>query len=127
MTVFESTLTPVKPASSFMISTLPTGLFLFSTLVLKCSFYMAYASSAATGTGGLVTRFDLNGGFIKVVAPGRTLNQPWGVAIAPASFGQFSYDLLIGTLQTVLSAYSTREPKHSQACSTVRMASYWPM
>jgi uncharacterized protein (TIGR03118 family) len=46
--------------------------------------------------GGVVSEFDANGNFIKRIATGGSLFAPWGVVIAPAGFGGFSNDLLIG-------------------------------
>ncbi len=40
--------------------------------------------------------FDTNGNFLGRVATQGTLNSPWGLTIAPASFGQFAGDLLVG-------------------------------
>ena len=46
---------------------------------------------------GLVDVFDVQGNFMKrLISPGGALNAPWGVALAPASFGQLSNTLLIG-------------------------------
>jgi len=40
--------------------------------------------------------FDANGQLIRRVASRGKLNAPWGVALAPASFGRFANDLLVG-------------------------------
>ncbi len=45
---------------------------------------------------GFVDVFDLNGNLIKTFASRGTLNSPWGMALAPANFGRFGNDLLIG-------------------------------
>src|SRR5205823_674324 len=45
---------------------------------------------------GFVDLFDTNGNFIRRVASGGTLNSPWGLALAPASYGAFAGDLLVG-------------------------------
>ena len=59
----------------------------------------ANANANGGQTGGVVAEFDLNGNFInKVPFNTTTLNQPWGLDIAPAQFGQFSNDLLVGNL-----------------------------
>jgi uncharacterized protein (TIGR03118 family) len=46
--------------------------------------------------GGVVDQFDANGNFLKRIATGGDLFAPWGITIAPGSFGAFSNDLLIG-------------------------------
>lgn len=46
---------------------------------------------------GLVNVFDVNGTLVRnLVGPGAQLNAPWGVALAPASFGPLANTLLIG-------------------------------
>ncbi len=45
---------------------------------------------------GFVSVFDTNGNFLARVATQGTLNSPWGLAIAPASFGPFAGNLLVG-------------------------------
>jgi uncharacterized protein (TIGR03118 family) len=45
---------------------------------------------------GFVDAFDTSGNLLARVASRGTLNSPWGLALAPASFGGFGGDLLIG-------------------------------
>ncbi len=45
---------------------------------------------------GFVDVFDPNGTLIRRFASNGTLNSPWGLALAPANFGQFSNDVLVG-------------------------------
>ena len=45
---------------------------------------------------GFVSLFDTNGSFIRRVASGGSLNAPWGLALAPGNFGDFSNALLVG-------------------------------
>jgi uncharacterized protein (TIGR03118 family) len=45
---------------------------------------------------GFVSVFDIDGNLLQHFAQHGHLNSPWGVALAPASFGQFSNDILIG-------------------------------
>jgi uncharacterized protein (TIGR03118 family) len=40
--------------------------------------------------------FDLNGNKVKRLISHGALNSPWGLALAPANFGKFSGDLLVG-------------------------------
>jgi uncharacterized protein (TIGR03118 family) len=50
-----------------------------------------------TGSGeGYVSVFDNNGKLIAHAISGGNLNAPWGLAQAPASFGSFGGDLLVG-------------------------------
>jgi len=45
---------------------------------------------------GFVDVFDTDGNLIQRFAQHGHLDSPWGVALAPASFGQFANDILIG-------------------------------
>jgi len=48
--------------------------------------------------GGFVDEFSSSGVFIQRIATDGPLNAPWGLTMAPAGFGQFSGDLLVGNL-----------------------------
>ena len=65
--------------------------------------YVSYAVQDAdkrdevAGAGlGIVDNFDVNGNFLARVATGGTLDAPWGMAIAPTSFGAMAGALLVG-------------------------------
>ena len=45
---------------------------------------------------GMVDEFDANGMLIRRLATRGALNAPWGIALAPASFGMFGGALLVG-------------------------------
>ena len=45
---------------------------------------------------GIVDTFDLNGNFLKRLVTGGALDSPWGLALAPAGFGDLAGDLLVG-------------------------------
>src|SRR5260370_13439867 len=45
---------------------------------------------------GFVDAYDLNGNLLRRVSSGGALNSPWGLATAPASFGNFAGNLLVG-------------------------------
>jgi uncharacterized protein (TIGR03118 family) len=54
------------------------------------------AQTAAKNGQGAVAVFDTAGNFIRQVVNGGKLASPWGVTMAPASFGKFAGDLLVG-------------------------------
>jgi uncharacterized protein (TIGR03118 family) len=61
--------------------------------------YVTYAAVNAQGVGlpgGYVDEFDSSGTFLKRIATGGSLFAPWGITLAPATFGSFGGDLLIG-------------------------------
>jgi uncharacterized protein (TIGR03118 family) len=102
--VYDSTFKPAKLGNNFVDPSLPPGYSPYSVHVLGSRVYVAYAlrTSAApfravTGAGnGVVNIFDTSGNFVTRAVTFGNLNAPWGVAIAPASFGVFSKALLIG-------------------------------
>ncbi|MDQ2860449.1 MAG: TIGR03118 family protein [Pseudomonadota bacterium] len=53
-------------------------------------------SSMAKLGQGFVSVFNTDGTFVRRFASGGTLSSPWGMAIAPANFGKFSNNVLIG-------------------------------
>ena len=60
--------------------------------------FVTFANRATSG--GIVDEFTTNGVLIKTLisdtGPNATLDAPWGLAIAPAGWGQFGGDLLVG-------------------------------
>jgi uncharacterized protein (TIGR03118 family) len=98
--VFNSNFDLVK---SFTDPTVPNGYAPFNVQVLDGKLFVTFAKQDASrhdqvvGAGlGFVDEFDLNGRKIARVASHGPLNAPWGVAIAPSGFGEFSNDLLVG-------------------------------
>ncbi len=96
---------PAAPdlTSKFTDPGLPSGYAPFNIRVLGGNLFVTYALQDASkkddvpGLGhGFVSFFDLQGNFIGRVASMGTLDSPWGLAIAPSSFGQFAGDLLVG-------------------------------
>ena len=90
-------------AGMFTDPNLPAGYAPFNVQNLAGSLYVAYAVQDAgkhdeiAGVGlGMVDRFDLQGNFLSRVATGGTLDAPWGLAIAPSSFGAMAGALLVG-------------------------------
>ena len=45
---------------------------------------------------GIVDAYDLQGNFLRRLATNGVLNSPWGLALAPAGFGDVGGDLLVG-------------------------------
>lgn len=58
---------------------------------------------------GFIDEFDSSGHFIERFATGGTLNSPIGMAVAPADFGRFGGDLLVGNFgDSHVSAYDLK-------------------
>lgn len=90
-------------SGSFIDPGLPSGYAPFNVQNLNGSLYVTYALQNASkddevaGAGlGFVDQYTLNGNFVARVASGGTLNAPWGLAVAPSSFGSAAGDLLVG-------------------------------
>src|SRR5262249_7569718 len=94
---------PVALAGNFADPSVPSNFAPFNIWNLGGNLYVEYAMQDAVkatdvgGAGnGYVAVFDQNGNLIRHLASNGALNSPWGVAIAPASWGAFSGALLVG-------------------------------
>lgn len=102
--VFDTNYNPVVlPGTPFVDPAVPAGYAPFNIWNLGGQLYVMWAkqspskTSFAAGAGlGAVSIFNLTGGLVQHIATGGPLNAPWGVAIAPATFGAFAGDLLVG-------------------------------
>ena len=111
------------PAGAFTLPSLPAGFAPFNIQNLGGNLFVTYAMQdlakhdEVDGAGlGLVAEFDTNGNLIKTIASGGTLNAPWGLALAPANFGQFSNDLLVGNFgDGTINAFNLSTPTPSFA------------
>ncbi|HEY6890138.1 MAG TPA: TIGR03118 family protein, partial [Solirubrobacter sp.] len=100
--VFDSAWKPV-PHPGFVDPFLPRHFAPFGIQTIGDRIFVTYAKQQAGsddeahGRGlGIVDAFDTAGRLRARVAQFGRLNAPWGIAQAPASFGRFSGDLLIG-------------------------------
>jgi uncharacterized protein (TIGR03118 family) len=101
--VLKGTMGAPDLAGNFTDPNTPSGYAPFNIQNLGDKLYVAYALQDANkhdeipGPGhGIVSVFDTQGNFLGRVGTGGTLDSPWGLAIAPMSFGQFAGDLLVG-------------------------------
>jgi uncharacterized protein (TIGR03118 family) len=94
--------------SSYAAATLPgnftdpsaiAGYVPFNIQLIGSSLYVTYAQLGPHGIalpGGYVDVFDTSGNFLQRLATGGPLQAPWGITLAPSTFGSFGSDLLIG-------------------------------
>jgi uncharacterized protein (TIGR03118 family) len=101
--VYNGLFQRVITSGNFHDPRLPAGYGPFNVMVSGDNVYVAYAKQDAdredevAGAGkGRVDVFTLQGELVKRLAAHRTLNAPWGMTIAPAGFGTFAGDLLVG-------------------------------
>jgi len=88
---------------TFRDPNLPAGYAPFGIQNIGGILYVTYAvpdgakHDDVAGAGhGIVDAFDLQGNFLRRVATNGALNSPWGLALAPAGFGDVGGDLLVG-------------------------------
>ncbi|WP_233582768.1 TIGR03118 family protein [Corallococcus sp. CA053C] len=101
--VFNSNFAPVSSPGAFHDPFLPAGYAPFGIQNINGSLYVTYAKQDedkeddVAGKGfGFVNVFDASGQFVRRLITRGRLNAPWGLALAPASFGKFSNHLLVG-------------------------------
>jgi uncharacterized protein (TIGR03118 family) len=99
---------PITLKGTFTDPNLPTGFAPFNIQAINGLLYVEYAKFDPTTTEGLPGKglgfVDVFNGDGQLVNPNGmdhlisrgALDAPWGVALAPANFGQFSNDLLVG-------------------------------
>jgi uncharacterized protein (TIGR03118 family) len=73
---------------------LPAGFAPFGIQDIGGQLYVAFAAQNG-GAGGYVDIFEESGAFVKTLIKGAPLNQPWGFAVAPKTFGPLSGTLLV--------------------------------
>lgn len=87
---------------NFIDPTIPADYAPFNIQNIGGKLYVTYALRGPTGDDvsgaghGFVSVFDLEGNFLGRVGSQGTLDSPWGLAMAPTSFGKFAGDLLVG-------------------------------
>jgi len=101
--VFDSSFNLVTSAGAFEDAGLPPGYAPFGIQTIGSRIFVTYAKQDADavdeihGQGkGFVDVYDTAGSLLNRVAEHGRLDAPWGLALAPANFGRFSGDLLVG-------------------------------
>jgi uncharacterized protein (TIGR03118 family) len=81
------------------------------------------ATNPATGpTVGAVAIFDATGTTVLQTIlgnPNNNLAAPWGITLAPASFGPFANDLLVGNFSSVVSEINAFDPLNGTFLGTI--------
>jgi uncharacterized protein (TIGR03118 family) len=115
--VFDSAFRPLRlGADAFVDPSLPKGLVPFNVQELGGDLYVTYAPvppineiRAPLGAGA-VAIFDRDGRFIKQLIAHSRLAAPWGIALAPPSFGRFGNALLVGNFSNLHSEINAFRP-----------------
>ena len=102
--VFDTHFNPVTlPAGAFTDSDLPPDFAPFNVQTINGSVFVAFAKQdedreeEVAGPGlGFVDAFDPAGHLLMRLKSGHWMDAPWAVVLAPADFGKFSNDILVG-------------------------------
>jgi uncharacterized protein (TIGR03118 family) len=101
--IYDQNWQPVTIAGAFRDAKLPKGLAPFGIQTIGQRVVVTYAKQdsakrddVAGPAQGWFSVFDLNGKLLSRVGANGPLNAPWGTAIAPANWGKFGGDLLVG-------------------------------
>jgi uncharacterized protein (TIGR03118 family) len=97
----DGTFTEFDSAGGFEDPSIPSDYCPFGIQAIGDSIFVTYALKGGdddvAGQGhGFVREFDVNGNLIAAVANHGQLNSPWGLAMAPSTFGRFGGCLLVG-------------------------------
>jgi uncharacterized protein (TIGR03118 family) len=113
--VFNSSFAPINSPGGFVNPT--TGLVPFNVQTIGGNVYVTYAPAGGRPAqinvpegNGAVAEFDTNGNLIKQLITGGHLASPWGIDLAPAGFGQFGGDLLVGNFSFDASEINAFDP-----------------
>ena len=101
--VFDGNFSPILSAGAFTDANLPGGFAPFNVQRFGQRLYVTYAmqdnakhNDVAGAGNGFVDVFDFTGNLLGRLVSNGPLNSPWGLALAPGLFGDFSYALLVG-------------------------------
>ena len=101
--VFDGDFNLITSPGAFIDPRLPAGYAPFGIQTIGSRVFVTYgkqdedAEDEIAGQGlGFVDVYDTAGMLLSRVAQHGQLNAPWGLAMAPANFGRFSGDLLVG-------------------------------
>jgi uncharacterized protein (TIGR03118 family) len=109
--VFDRTYTPTTLAGAFVDPAIPDDYAPFNIWNLAGQLYVAYArqvdgDALPDGGHGFVSVFDTNGNLLSHLVDDSHLKEPWGLALAPGNFGEFSNALLVAnTANGKINAY----------------------
>jgi uncharacterized protein (TIGR03118 family) len=101
--VFDNKYNATTVTGGFTDPNIPAGFAPYNIWPVGGKLYVLYAQqdskkqvSVAGAGAGYVDVFDFDGNLQKRLISGGALNAPWGVALAPATFGAFAGNLLVG-------------------------------
>jgi uncharacterized protein (TIGR03118 family) len=98
--VFDRTFTNVTSTTAFIDPKVPAGLHPYNIQLVTIPGLTPSGTVLVVTyrSPGAVAYFDVNGNPLGIDTTNSILRNPWGVALAPASFGAFGGDLLVGNV-----------------------------
>jgi uncharacterized protein (TIGR03118 family) len=133
--VFDGSFSPISLGPNAFVDTNPAlaGLVPFNVERIGSLIYVTYALpgraaqiSAPEGSGAVAV-FDMNGNLIDTLITGSKLASPWGMAMAPAGFGDFGGDLLVGNFSYPFSEINAFNPSTGAYLGTIMDANGNPI
>jgi uncharacterized protein (TIGR03118 family) len=100
--VFDEAFRETRTVGGFRDPALPGDFAPFNIQSIGGALFVAYAERGSNGDDvpgaghGAIDVFNPNGQLLHRLVSGGALDSPWGMAIAPAGFGPFGGDLLVG-------------------------------
>ena len=91
--VFDQTFASATLSGNFTDPALPAGFSVYNIQNIGGRLYVTYENDALSK--GLIAIFDLNGNFLQQVTDSH-FDEPWGITVAPGTFGDFANALLVG-------------------------------
>jgi len=133
--MFDGSFNLVTPPGAFTDPRIPSGYGPFGIQTIGDRIFVTYAKQDAgreddvRGQGlGFVDVFDTMGTLLGRVATRGQLNAPWGLAMAPANFGRFSADLLVGNFgDGTINAYQQMPNGHFEHRGQLRGTNNMPV
>jgi uncharacterized protein (TIGR03118 family) len=96
--VFNGNFRQLSTPHAFIDPMVPPGLAPYNVAVFGNRVYVTYANASGGPGPGAIAVFRLNGVFIRQLTADRHLVSPWGLAMAPAHWGNFGNMLLVGNV-----------------------------
>jgi uncharacterized protein (TIGR03118 family) len=124
--VFDGNFKPVTKAGAFVDWALPKGYAPFGIQALQGDIFVTYAKQDPAGGDdevagpglGFVDVYSPDGALLGRLASRGVLNAPWGVALAPLSFGDFGGAVLVGNFgDGTINAF---DPRSGRLLGTLR-------
>ncbi len=133
--VYDGSWADVDTEGGFMDAMMPAGYAPFGIQTIGARIFVTFAKQGPEccdeqgGQGlGFVDAFDFDGNLLARVAQRGQLNAPWGLAWAPATFGRFSNDLLVGNFADgTINAYEEMANGHFEYRGYLRMSDGQPL